>query len=183
MMKKFAQPFLKHKMNTALVLSATLVLSSLFTQETSALFTAQTNLTSNTVSTATLNITTNPATALFQVSNVVPGDSITRTLSVINSGTADFTYNIKNSGMNTLLFTDAAKGLQLDIKKGAATYYSGPISGLNANSASALTIAHGASDTLTFVISLPIAADNLFQSLSETIEFSFNATQIPGTAR
>lgn len=173
------------KLQLIVGLAACLTVASLYTNDTNALFTAQASQTGNSFSAATINVATSPATALFSVTNLVPGDTVVRTLQVTNSGTAGFTYNIKDSetGPSTLLFTDTVKGLQLEIKKGSTVYYTGPISSLNANSAPELAIAAGASDTLTFTVSLPTAADNAFQSLSEQIQFTFNASQLPGTSR
>ncbi|MDF2651506.1 MAG: hypothetical protein K0Q73_7311 [Paenibacillus sp.] len=151
---------------------------------TTALFTDSVANSNNIMATARLSVATSPATALINVSNLVPGDTITRTIDVQNTGTVSFTYKITNSSStNTLLWTNKTNGLQLDIKQGAATYYTGPISDLNVNIAPDLNLTASSTHTLTFTISFPVLADNTFQQLSETIAFTFSATQLPGAAR
>lgn len=140
----------------------------------------------NIISTATLEITTTPAnpTLLFNVANFVPGDTATRAATVQNSGDVDFTYQIVNSSSpgNTLLWTDTTNGLQLEIQDTdtLTVHYNGPLKDLTTSN---LSLSAGQSHNLQFKITFPTSADNSFQSLSETINFTFNATQVTGSER
>ncbi|EMT45750.1 TasA family protein [Anoxybacillus flavithermus] len=150
--------------------------------ETNALFTDEVAVPNNTATTATLDIVVSPS-PIFNVSNLVPGDRIERTINVQNVGTVPFTYFIRAYSNNTLLWTDVSNGLQLNIAKGSETYFNGPISQINTNPNSDLLLNSGASDVLQFTIIFPVTADNSFQNISETITFTFHAVQLPGTSR
>jgi hypothetical protein len=151
---------------------------------TSASFTATTVSPSNLLGTATLSLTNDKPNEgdLVSVSNLVPGDTVTRTVTITNTGTVGFTYTASATNVNTsVLWTDTAKGLQVEAKRGATSLYGGALKNL-AIPASA-TIAPAAADTLTFVFSLPATADNSFQGLSQTFTVTYTATQLAGTAR
>ncbi|MCL6586037.1 MAG: M73 family metallopeptidase [Anoxybacillus sp.] len=150
--------------------------------ETNALFTDQKDVPNNTISTATLTVSVSPS-PVFTISNLIPGDTIQRTITIKNDGTVPFTYTIQASSNNTLLWTDKTNGLQLTIAKGATTYFSGPISDLNAASIPNTTLAPGASDPLDLTITFPVTANNTFQNLTDTITFTVQAMQLPGAVR
>ncbi|WP_127588266.1 TasA family protein [Paenibacillus koleovorans] len=151
---------------------------------TTAIFTDTTTNSNNILSSAKLDLATSPASQIYNITDLVPGDTVTRSVTVTNPGTVAFTYRVTgSSSTNTLLWTDTTDGFQLEIKEGAATYFSGPISLLNSNPAADLSLASGANTSLSFKISFPVSAGNTFQNLSETITFTFSATQLPGTAR
>ncbi|WP_367018116.1 TasA family protein [Priestia koreensis] len=166
-----------------LVGSVFLLLPLLFFHSTSALFTKQMNDPNNTFQTGTLDMAISPS-AVFNISNMVPGDFATKTVTVQNTGSVDFTYVVGaiNTG-NTNLWTDKTYGLQVEIKKGVTTYYSGPVSDVSANPASPLSLSVGQNDVLTIKVTLPTLADNTFQTLTEVITFTFQATQLPGQDR
>ncbi|WP_315905986.1 hypothetical protein, partial [Priestia koreensis] len=118
------------------------------------------------------------------ITNMVPGDFAAKTVTIQNTGNVDFTYVVGtiNTG-STNLWTDKTNGLQVEIKKGATTYYSGPVSDVSTNPASPLSLPVGQNDVLTIKVTLPISADNTFQMLTEVITFTFQATQLPGQDR
>jgi len=151
---------------------------------TSASFTATTVNPNNLLATATLSLSNDKPNDgdLVNVANLVPGDTVTRSVTITNTGNVGFTYAATASNANnSALWTDTVKGLQVDAKRGATSLYAGPLKNL-AIPASA-TIAPAATDTLTFVFSLPTAADNSFQGLSQTFTITYTATQLAGTAR
>ena len=151
---------------------------------TSASFTATTVNPNNLLATATLSLSNDKPNDgdLVNVTNLVPGDTVTRTVTITNTGSVGFTYaGAASPANNTALWTDTVKGLQVDAKRGATSLYTGPLKNL-AIPASA-TIAPSATDTLTFVFSLPTTADNSFQGLSQTFTITYTATQLAGTAR
>ena len=151
---------------------------------TSASFTATTVNPNNLLATATLSLSNDKPNDgdLVSISNLVPGDTATRTVTITNTGTAAFTYMASIANLtNTVLWTDAVKGLQVEAKRGATTLYSGALKNLAIGAST--TIAPAATDTLTFVFSLPTTADNSFQGLSQTFTITYAATQLAGTAR
>ncbi len=151
---------------------------------TSASFTATTVSPNNLLATATLSLSNDKPNDgdLVSVSNLVPGDTVTRSATITNNGTASFTYSASIASLtNSVLWTDTVKGLQVEAKRGTAALYSGPLKNLAIPPSA--TIAPAATDTLSFVFSLPATADNSFQGLSQTFTVTYTATQLAGTAR
>ncbi|EZP76789.1 hypothetical protein H839_09343 [Parageobacillus genomosp. 1] len=140
----------------------------------------------NIVRSALLDISTTPAspTLIYNVNNLVPGDTATRLVQIHNSGNVDFTYKISVTASpgNTLLWTDTSKGLQIEIKDqdSGTVHYQGPISELVTSD---IPLAVGQSHNLQFKIMFPEEADNSFQNLQESLTFTFDATQLPGSER
>src|SRR5690349_13341715 len=137
-------------------------------------------------------------------SNFVPGDSLTRSINLVNDGSSPLGSVSLLTSVQTpsVLTTDATNGLQLAVKKcsvpytqggtaSAATYTcsgtetvlaSGPaVSNYTLNNPAALNA--GGTDYLTFSISLPTSADNSFQGKSAALSLTFTGTQRTGSAR
>ena len=137
---------------------------------------------------------------------VAPGDTIQRSVDLINSGS----LNLASVGLTTtattssLLDTDTVNGLQMVIDKcsvpwtegGVAPAYtytcsgvtsavlaSTPVVGANMtlNNLSALTA--GNTDHLRVTLTLPASAGNTFQGLTSTIQYTFTGTQRAATSR
>ncbi|WP_052659344.1 hypothetical protein [Bacillus alveayuensis] len=151
-------------------------------------FTDQVSNEGNTLSSASVDIETVPASPniLMQVSNMLPGDSVSANVTVKNTGTVPIVYRVyaNSSPGNTPLWTydDPTKTLQLrltDIETGAVLY-SGPLSGLTTAD---LPLTENKSQTLQFQVTLPITANEAFQNSSENVTFEFIATQLKGGAR
>jgi hypothetical protein len=169
-------------------------------------FTDSTTPVATTISSGTLSINLSqqgfaiPATT----SNFVPGDSMTRAVNLVNDGSSALgSVNLNTTAAaSSNLTTDLLNGLQLAVKSctvpwtqagtaTAATYTctgtervlaSGPaVSNMALNNPASL--AAGATDYLTFAISLPTTADNTFQGKSAALSLTFTATQRTGTAR
>jgi hypothetical protein len=45
------------------------------------------------------------------------------------------------------------------------------------------TVATGGTDAVTFLFSLPVSANNTFQTLTQDLAITYTATQLAGTAR
>jgi hypothetical protein len=169
-------------------------------------FTDSTTPGSATINTGSIDI--NAASTGYAIplttTGFVPGDSLTRAVNLVNNGTAPL-------GSVTLattvaspsnLTTDLTNGLQMAVKScsvpwtqagtaTAATYSctgtervlgSGPaISNLTLSNPASL--AAGATDYLTFAVSLPTTAGNTFQGQSAALSLVFTGTQRTGTAR
>jgi hypothetical protein len=172
-------------------------------------FTDSTTPVNTTVASGTLSIDlTQPAGAYaipVSITGLVPGDSVTRAVNLVNDGNLGLSaINVVSTATApSVLTTDTVNGLQLAIKScsvpwtqggsaSAPTYacsgttntlMTGPVvnnAGLN-NSPASLNA--GGTDYLTFSISLPTTADNTFQGKSAGISLSFTGAQRSGSAR
>jgi hypothetical protein len=134
----------------------------------------------------------------------VPGDSLTRAVTLNNSGTAGLSSITLGStaSASNLLSSDTVNGLQLAVKSCSVPYTQGgtaaaptytcsgaenvlrsgpavtniPLPALN-------SLNPGGSDNLVFTVSLPTSADNTFQGLSNTLNLTFTGVQRTGSAR
>lgn len=137
---------------------------------------------------------------------VAPGDTIQRSVDLIDSGSLDLQSITLSTSATTssLLDTDATNGLQMVIDRcsvpwtesgtsPAFTYTcSGTTSTVLASRAivgSAMALSNlsaltaGNTDHLRVTLSLPSAAGNTFQNQSSTIQYTFTGTQRAGTNR
>ena len=153
---------------------------------TQADFTAVTTNPGNAFDTAVLTMTSDyPASAFVSISDLIPGDSATRSVTVENTGSVPYTYMITASsegGPASLLWSDLIDGLQVTVSGDAGQIYSGPVSGLAA-AASGTVVSASGTEVLTYVFSLPGSAGNAFQGLSQGIGITYDATQLAGQAR
>jgi spore coat-associated protein N len=150
----------------------------------SASFTATTTNPGNQFVSATLTASNDKSAAgsLVSISNLVPGDTAARTVVITNSGNVGFTYTTAVSATaSTALWTDTTNGLQVTVKRGASTLYSGALSALTIGASP--TIAAAGTDTLDFTFSLPSAAGNTMQTLTQDFTITYTATQLAGAAR
>lgn len=68
------------------------------------------------------------AGALVNLTKLIPGDTVARIVTLTNTGDIGFTYAFAASQTgNTLLWTDAANGLQVTASRGAAVLYTGDL--------------------------------------------------------
>ena len=172
---------------------------------TFATFTSSTSA-SHTISSGTVSIAlgaTGSSTNRLTVgaSNVVPGDTIQRSVDLVNNGTgtADNLSSIQlttTASPSSLLDTDAVNGLQMTIDKcsvawvESASPYTYTCSGTTSTvlasravigSSMALTglssLTTGSTDHLRVTLTLPTAAPNTMQGLTSTISYGFLGTQ------
>jgi hypothetical protein len=169
-------------------------------------FTDSTTPVATTISSGTLSIDLSQQGFAIPASTtgMVPGDSMTRAVNLVNDGTSALGSVTLSTTVATpsVLTTDLSNGLQLAVKActvpwtqaGTATAATYTCSGterllaagsvLNSmvlNTPAALN--PGGTDYLTFAISLPATADNTFQGKSAALSLTFTATQRTGTAR
>ncbi len=137
-------------------------------------------------------------------SNIAPGDTIQRSVDLLNSGSIDLSGITlsTNATASSLLDTDATNGLQMVIDRcsnawtegGTAPAYTYTCSGatssvlasravvgsnLTLSNLSALT--NGVTDHMRVTLTFPSAAPNSFQNQSSTIQYTFTGTQRAGT--
>ena len=159
------------------------------------------------VNTGTLSINLTPAndtgTLSMAATNFVPGDSLTRSVNLVNDGSSAFS-SLSLPSMNTTpvnaLTTDITNGLKLSVQscsvpwtKPTATTYacSGTtktmVNGVPAIGSTTLptpaSLTNGGVDHLTVTLALPTGAGNEFQGLSSSLALTFGGTQANGTAR
>ena len=154
--------------------------------------------------TLSINLTQQGFAVPVTTSNFVPGDSLTRAVNLVNDGSSPLGSVTLGTTVATpsVLTTDATNGLQLAVKScsvpwtqggtaTAATYTctgterllgGGPVMTSIALTNPA-SLAAGATDYLTFAISLPTSADNTFQGKSASLSLTFTGTQRTGSAR
>jgi predicted ribosomally synthesized peptide with SipW-like signal peptide len=175
---------------------------------TFATFTSTTSA-SHTVSSGTVTIAlgaTGASTNRLTVnaSGIAPGDTIQRSVDLINQGTLDLASITltTTASPSSLLDTDATNGLQLAIDRCSAAWTeagppytytcsgststvlaSRPVigSGLTLSNLSATTA--GATDHLRVTLSFPSGAGNTLQNQSSTITYAFTGTQRAATDR
>jgi len=169
-------------------------------------FTDSSTPVATTIQSGTLNIDVTQQGFAVPVTTAgfVPGDSLTRAVNLVNSGNVALGSVTLNTtvGAPSVLTTDTTNGLQLAVKScsvpwtqagtaTAATYTcsgtervlgSGPaVSNITLNNPASL--AAGATDYLTFAVSLPTTAGNTFQGQTAALSLVFTGTQRTGTAR
>jgi len=117
---------------------------------------------------------------LVDLTDLVPGDSVDRTITVLNTGTLAFRYAVSASQTaSTALWTDPTLGLQLTVRtSGGAVLYAGPLSGLGVL-AGPTTLAPGGTELLRYTFDFPASASNTFQGLVQDLTLVFDAVQFP----
>jgi hypothetical protein len=153
-----------------------------------------------------LNATNSTASLPMTAAGFVPGDSISRSVDLVNSGNLAFAGIQMTSTATTssLLDTDKVNGLQLSIKScpvnwtesvtnGVATYTcsgtattvaTGPaVNTVGLNGAASFNPGAAGVDHLVVTLSLPGTADNTFQGKTSALSVSFTGTQKTGTSR
>jgi hypothetical protein len=169
-------------------------------------FTDSSTPVATTISSGTLsiNVTQQGATVPVTTSDFVPGDSLTRAVNLVNDGTSPLgsVSLVSTVAAPSVLTTDATNGLQLAVKGCSVAWTQGgtasaptyTCSGTERllGSGSAVTsmvldtpaaLTAGATDYLTFSISLPGGADNTFQGKTAALSLTFTGTQKTGTNR
>jgi len=170
-----------------------------FTDSTTAL---DAKVTSGTLS-LDLNATNSTATLPMTAATFVPGDSISRSIDLANSGNLDFASisMVTTATASSVLDTDKTNGLQLSVTScpvawtetvvnKVATYScanpttlaNGPAVG-TANFPQLAALTAKGTDHLVLTLSLPGTADNTFQNKTSALSVSFTGSQKTGTNR
>jgi len=146
-----------------------------------ALFTDQETSSGNAFTAGTIDLALTDNSPLpFSVSAMAPGDNATGTLDVDNSGTLELRYAMTTTGDDTSTLDEQ---LDCEIKQGATTLYSGKLSSAaigdptQGAQAGDRTLGASGSETLTFIVSMPLGTGNSYQGESCTVAFVFDAEQ------
>ncbi|SFK96036.1 TasA family protein [Geodermatophilus ruber] len=170
-------------------------------------FTDSTAPVSTTVQSGTVDIDLAQPAAPIPVTtaNFVPGDSLSRAVTLSNKGNSALAFITLNTKaqVSSILDTDSINGLQMSLKScsvawtqggtaEAPTYTcsgtekalrQGRVKTSHTFNSDLSSLQPNGTDHLVFTISLPTSADNNFQNLSSTFELVFEGTQRNGTAR
>jgi len=199
---------LKKLLATVALLGAAAAVAGLGTFAT---FTSSTSATQGNLTTGTVAIglgAVGPANRLtIGATGILPGDTITRAVDLINTAAAgnDALASISlttTAAPSSLLDTDAVNGLHVKIDKcstawteggvaPAYTYTCGgtttsvlataPIIGANLALTGLASLASATTDHLLVTETLPVAAPNSMQTLTSAITYTFTGTQRAGT--
>ena len=127
----------------------------------------------------------------FTLTNMMPGDSGSQTVTVSNTGTAPFRYAMTSTSTNTDTKGLAAQ-MTLTIKVGTcpsagATLYTGSLSGAlfgdpaTGQQTNDQIIAASTTQNLCFAWSFPLASGNTYQAATTSTTFTFAAEQTQNT--
>jgi Camelysin metallo-endopeptidase len=152
-----------------------------------------------------LNAANSTASLPMNATGFAPGDSISRSIDLVNSGNLAFAgiQLVSTATTSSLLDTDPINGLQLSVKScpvvwtetvtnGVATYTCSRTATTVVPSGPAVTTAipagltslnTGGTDHLVATLTLPVSADNTFQGKTSALSLSFTGTQRTGVSR
>jgi spore coat-associated protein N len=175
-----------------------LVLVTAWSRDAFAAFTAQSSTGSTTVTAGTVQVSINPTSAVLSYTGMLPGDSVTNSIVVTNSGSAALRYAISSSATNTdtkalkdqLVLTvksvdvttpatpcDNFDGSQLytgDLDSTAGKLVGDSTQGAQTGDR---TLSAAASETLCFRAILPLATGVTYQGATTTATFAFTSEQ------
>ncbi|OLO38834.1 hypothetical protein BTR23_11285 [Alkalihalophilus pseudofirmus] len=113
-----------------------------------------------------VNLSTSPTSYLFDISNMKPGDSIARELTVINSGNRDYYYQSKanQTAGSEMLY----KQLQLYVSTSEKTLFEGSLADFAGFEPRFLE--KGTEEDIQFLVEFPWESGNEFQGLATEFE-------------
>lgn len=123
-----------------------------------AYFTAQTEVKDSVITAGTVGISTEPTSAPLTIDALAPGETVSRTIDVRNTGSLGVdavTTAAKKAGI-----TDFWSALQCRVTCGGTELYSGPLAAMRT---APVRIGAGGAVQLTYAISLPATAGNDLQ--------------------
>jgi LPXTG-motif cell wall-anchored protein len=116
-----------------------------------------------------INLTTSPGKVLFDLSNIKPGDSVTRELVITNNGKKDFEYITYSDFLSgSELFY---RNLDLKIMDKSKTLFEGKLSKFD--KLEPRLLGSKQKEKITFYINVPIELGNEYQGLDTEFEFKF----------
>ncbi|MEL3970702.1 TasA family protein [Rossellomorea oryzaecorticis] len=114
-----------------------------------------------------LDISTSPHKIFFNISNLKPGDKITKQLTVLNKGTQDFTYLFTNK-----FITGSGKfynELRLEVSDNKGSLFKGKLKDFHKLESRELKTS--SSEILIFTVEVPFELGNDFQGLNSEFQF------------
>ena len=138
-----------------------------------AYFTGQAQVAENTIKAGTVAISTEPTSAALSIDALAPGATITKPLTVVNSGSLPVDYVVtaaKKSGI-----TEFYEALTVRVVADGAVVYEGELSKLRTTP---LTLAAGSRAQLQFSVGIPAAAGNELAGDYTKISLYVDAEQV-----
>jgi hypothetical protein len=157
-----------------LVPLTTLLAAGAITIGSGASFTSHSENAANQYKAGTLLQTNSKAGAIFNVSNLKPGDTVNGTVTITNSGSLPASFSLTETATNGFV---TPSNLQLTVKDGTTTVYSGTFGGLGTKALGTTTWAAGESHTYSFSVTLAGTASNDEQGKSATATYSWDSVQ------
>lgn len=116
-----------------------------------------------------IDLTTNPGKVLFDLTNIKPGDSVSRNLTIGNNGDQDFNYITSSNFLSgSKIFYNK---LELIIEDKNRTIYQGKL--FEFDKLAPRILKSKQSENLTFFIQMPRELGNEFQGLECEFQFKF----------
>lgn len=115
--------------------------------------------------------------AIFNVSNIKPGDTVTGSVTITNTGSLPALFSVTETDTGT--FVDRTL-LSMTITQGATTVYSGPFGGATVNSAEKIelgTFLKGEARTYDYTVTLAQSATNVEQNKTANASYTWDAIQ------
>jgi LPXTG-motif cell wall-anchored protein len=116
-------------------------------------------------------ITLLPDSRLFTVYNMAPGDTVTKSLKIINNSEETFQYNIITRHESDSI--DFFNELNLQVTDNSSVLFNGKLKNFTLSTAKQLN--KNDSEDLSFQIEMPINLGNEFQGLTSVVGFVFTA--------
>jgi hypothetical protein len=141
-------------MGKVLIVAGALVATLMF-GAAGAYFTAQAQVAENVISAGTVTISTEPTSAALSIASLAPGATVTKPLTVVNSGDLAVDYVVtaaKKSGI-----TEFFEALTCRVVADGSVVYEGPLSALRTTP---LALEAGARAQLLFSVGIPSSAGN-----------------------
>ena len=115
--------------------------------------------------------------AIFNVTNIKPGDTVTGSVTITNTGSLPAKFSVTET--DTGNFTDRTL-LSMTIKQGATTVYSGPFGGATLGTAETIplgTFQKAEARTYDYTVTLAQSATNLEQGKTANASYTWDAIQ------
>ncbi|GAA1166624.1 hypothetical protein GCM10009584_04500 [Ornithinimicrobium humiphilum] len=122
------------------------------------------------------------AKAVFDVTNIKPGDTVTGSLTLSNTGTLPATFSLTEAS-STNTFSASKLTLKITDSKGGVVY-NDEFGGLEDDAKKGLGVFQpGDAETYTFVVGLDTTAGNTDQLKAASATFVWDAVQLAGESR
>lgn len=165
-----------------LVPLATLLAAGAIAVGSGATFTSTTANTVSSVTSGTLNHTNSKAnSAVFNLTNIKPGDTVNGSLAITNTGSLPAAFSLTEVA-SANGFADSYLKLDITNTTTGASVYSGTFGGLVDGAKNELgTVAPGAVNNYTFSVKLDQDAPNSQQGKTASATYQWDSVQLAGT--
>lgn len=141
-----------------MLLYATLVATVLSIGGARAYFTAQTEVKDSVITAGTVAVSVEPTSAALAIDSLAPGETISRTIEVRNTGTLPF--DAVSTAAKKAGITDLWNALQVRVVAGGEELYAGSLSAMRT---APIRIPTAGAARVTYSVTLPADADNSLQ--------------------